>query len=257
MANDDQQTAPYFYGLQPYNFSRDRLYRVYVSEKMLVGAYVAGQIYDEHSAAIHFQHASLFFRPLVRYWLTKRLERETLYDSLDPFGSSFMEQDPRNFRILRSEVARTRFRRNRSRWTRFNVGVVEIELLVGVKRRFILVGDQPPDAIMQLMLEFDPELEITGKPNPLPLPKPISPAAQRRSFVVLGFFLIALSVLIGYLALTRVPPRPTDWPLVVFNLMAAIWTFVMAWRVSGTQPEADSSAGPDRSAAKDSGEIEH
>ena len=125
MTDDKEQPTPFFYGLQPRWLSWDRLYRIYVSDKMIAGAYVAGQIYDEQSAAVQLQQAMLFLRPIVRRRLAQRCERETLYDAHDPFGPSFVGHDARNFQILRSDVAQVRFRRNRSLWTRFNVGKEE------------------------------------------------------------------------------------------------------------------------------------
>jgi hypothetical protein len=114
---------------------------------MLAGAYVAGQLYDESSAALQLQATALIFWPLVRKWLAQRRERELMYDSLDPFDPALLTLDERNFQIVRTDVARTWFRRNRSRWAAFNVGVVELELLGGTRRRLILAGNQPDPAM--------------------------------------------------------------------------------------------------------------
>jgi hypothetical protein len=151
----------FFYGLQPRWLSWDRLYRVYVCDRMLAGAYVAGQFYDEPSAAIQLQLLGLFLRPLVRRWLAQRQEREAMYDVADPFDPSLLNYDRRNFQVPRSEVTRTRFRRNRSLWTAFNVGVVELELVDSTRMRFLLVGDQQPDEVLDLMREFDPDIEVS------------------------------------------------------------------------------------------------
>src|SRR5262249_50669798 len=125
MTDAGLQPERFFYGLQRRWLSSDRLYRVYVCDKMLAGAYIAGQLYDEQSAALQLQQLALFLRPLVWRRLEQRRERETLYDSVDPFGPSLLGHDQRNFQIVRSDVARTRFRRNRSLWCPFNVGRVE------------------------------------------------------------------------------------------------------------------------------------
>jgi hypothetical protein len=232
-----RQPDAFFYGLQPRWLSGDRLYRVYVSDKMLVGAYVAGPLYDEQSAALQLQQLGPFLRPLVRRRLAQRLERETLYDSLDPFAQSLLDFDPLNFQVLRSDIARTRFRRNRSLWTRYNVGVVELELLDGTTRRLILVGDQQPDDVLRLMQAFDAAIEITGKPNPLPRPKPMSPAGQRFLFVLLAGLLIGFAALFSYVAVAGVAHNPTLLPVAVVNVLAAGWCLVQAWRVPNNRPK--------------------
>ena len=142
---------------------QDRFYRIYVSDKLLAGAYVAGQFYDERSARLQLQQAALFFGPFVRRCLIRRQEREAFYDSSDPFSPPFLEHDQRNFQIERMVVARTRLRRRRSLWTPINAGVLELELLDGSIRRFILAGEQHADDVLELLRTFDPWIEVSGK----------------------------------------------------------------------------------------------
>jgi len=161
MTGHEEPTARFFYGLQPRWTSGDRLYRVHVSSEMMAGASIAGQFYDEESAFHQLQHFSVFVLPLIRRGVARRWEREAFYDGIDPFGPALLEQDARNFQLRRSEVARTRFRKKRSLWTPLNVGVVVLECLDGTTRRFILVGDQEPDAVLELIQVFDPDVEVT------------------------------------------------------------------------------------------------
>lgn len=132
---------------------------------MLAGAWIAGQVYDEE-AAHKFQELYFLLFPLVRRWLARRREREGLYDSIDPFGPELLEHDRRSFQIRRSEVAWTRFQRNRSLHATSNVGVFELGRLGVKKMKFILTGDQQPDRVLELPLRFDRVIEVTGKASP-------------------------------------------------------------------------------------------
>jgi hypothetical protein len=240
MSTGDMPRLRFFYGLQPRWFKWDRLYRIYISDRMLAGAYVAGQFYDEHSAALQLQQMGPILSPLVQSRLAQRRERETLYDSVEPFGNAFLQQDERNFQISRSEVVRTRFRRNRSYWTPFNVGVLELELLDGKKHRFILVGDQQPDEILMMVQRFDPLIDVTGKPNPRPYPKAMSPAVKRRNLAVIGILLMCFAGLFGYLGIVGIDgnvANPIHLPMAVVNGLAGLWTFMRAWKMRRSQPQ--------------------
>jgi hypothetical protein len=239
MAYGEERSPDFFYGLQPRWLSWDRLYRVYVSDQMLAGAYIAGQVYDEQSAAVQLQQMGLVLRPLVRRLLAQRQQREARFDALDPFGPALLDQDPRNFQILRTDVARMRFRRNRSLWTAFNVGVVELELLDGTRRRFILVGDQEPDTVLSLLQRFHPDPEVTGKPNRRPHPKPMSPSGRRRTLVLAAGLLLGFGALFGYAAWGGIAPNPAPLPIAVVNMLLGGWCLARAWRVSENQPIAE------------------
>jgi hypothetical protein len=236
MAVDTVQALGFFNGLQPRALRADRLFRIYVSPKMLAGAYLAGQIYDEQSAALQLQSAGLFLYPLVRRWLARRREREALYDTLNPFSPLFLEQDARNFHIPRSEVARTHLRRNRSLWTAFNVGKVEVEFLDGSVRRFILVGYQQVEEIFSLMKTFDPDIEATGKSKSLPQPKGLAPAQRQLLLVLMGLMLLGFAIFFGYAWWGGRGNAPKLLPLAIVNSLAAIWCFLMAWRTGRNKP---------------------
>jgi hypothetical protein len=239
MTDGGEQPARFFYGLQPRWLSWDRLYRVYVSDKMLSGAYIAGQLYDEQSAALQLQQLGLFLRPLVRRRFAQRQEREAMYDAVDPFGPLLLSHDKRNFQIARSDVVRTRFQRNRSLWAPFNVGAVELELLDGTTLRFILVGDQQPDDILRIIQRFDPAVEVSGKPNPLARPKPMSPGGKRFYFAMLACLFLGFGGLFGYVAGAGLAPDPMHWPLAIVNAFMGIWCLVKAWKIPENRPEPD------------------
>lgn len=228
MTKSEKRSARFFYGLQPRWLSWDCLYRVYVCDTMLAGAYVAGQLYDEQSAAIQLQQIALFLRPLVRHRLAQRQQREALYDSVDPFGPSLLDHDQRNFQIPRSDVTRTRFRRNRSLWAGFNVGTVQLELLDGKTLQFILVGNQQSDEVLRMMQEFDPAIEVTGKPKSQPRPKPISPAGRRFYFALLSVLLLGFGALFGYVAMAGLAPNPSHLLLATVNILVGVWCLVKA-----------------------------
>lgn len=236
MKDDKGQPAPFFYGLQPRWLSWDRLYRIYVSDKMVAGAYIAGQIYDEQSATVQLQQMRSLLRPIVRRRLAQRCERETLYDAHDPFGPSFLGHDARNFQILRSDVAQVRFRRNRSLRTRFNVGSVELLFLDGSTNRLILVGDQDPGTVMSLMQVFDAAMEVTGKPNPLPRPKPISATRKRTLLLRLAGLFICFGALFVAVAVAGVASNPAYIPIAVVNALAGGWCLLRAWRIPLDSP---------------------
>lgn len=202
---------------------------------MLAGAHVAGQFYDQRSAALQLQQLGPFLPPPVRRYLARRREQESLYDSFDPFGPELLWKDPRNFQIPLSALARTRFQRNRSLRAPFNVGVVELELVDGTKRRLILVRDQEPDAILELVRRFDPATVVTGTPNPLSHPKPMSTAGKRLYFELLAGFLIASGVFFGCAAWAGVVPNPAYWPLAAVNILLGGWCLVKAWKVAERQ----------------------
>jgi hypothetical protein len=126
MSKTATRRVDFFYGLEPGWLSSDRLYKVYVSQNMLAGAYVAGQFYDGAAAARQLQQAIVLFWPLVRRGLKRRSEREAHYDSSDPFSAEFLHCDSRNFQVSRSDCIGIRLLRKRSFWVPVNAGTIEI-----------------------------------------------------------------------------------------------------------------------------------
>jgi hypothetical protein len=186
-------------------------------------------------------------RPLVGRLLAGRRDREALYDSIDPFGPELPAQDARNFRIPRSDVAQTRFRRNRSLWTPSNVGSIEIRTSDGAVRRLILVGDQNADAILDLIRRFDPATEVTGRPTVRH--KPLTSAGRRVWYGLLAVLLFGAGGLFGYAAWAGMgAPNLLRWPLAVGSLVAGGWCFARVLRDSDVRSESDTAAESDRAA---------
>jgi hypothetical protein len=109
MSQAAPRPAPSFTAVDPRWTRWDRVFRIYASEEMLVGGYVAGQFYNEVSAHAQLQHLAPLLFPLVHYKLEQRRKRELFYDSIDPFAPELLAHDPRNLQILRRDVARVRF----------------------------------------------------------------------------------------------------------------------------------------------------
>lgn len=221
---------PFFHGLQPRWTRFDRLYRVYVSKQSLAGAYIAGQIQDEDTAVIMFQHFTPLLYPWIQRILDRRRERESLYDSIDPFSTRFLELDPRNFRIAREDVVRSRFNRNRSIWTPLNSGVVMIELIDGRVRRFILVGEQATDDVLELMKRFDPAIEIYGRTKPSPR---ANSNPTRNNRLVYGWFaliLFCLALLFTSFALDAPVKKPNFISLAIVNSLAGAYCLARSLR---------------------------
>lgn len=231
MVNTDHTPAPFFYGLQGHWLSRDRLYRVYVGDQMLAGAYVAGQVYDEQVAALQFQQAFFLLRPWVRRWLEQRQKREKLYDGIDPFTPAFLDLDARNFQLPRTDVQQVHFRRNRSWHMPYNVGSVEITLLDGTRRRFILLDQQDPEAVLQRLRQFAPDLEVTGKLTPWPRPTPLTPTQFRFFYLLMAVMFLACGVFFGYVHFAGlVRPHPFYLLMAAINILAGLGCIVAAWR---------------------------
>ncbi|MFH1300779.1 MAG: hypothetical protein ABIK07_06930 [Planctomycetota bacterium] len=212
---------PYFYGLTPRWFKWDRHYRIYLTPDRICGAYIAGQIFDEQSAAIQLQLFYLFLRNFVKRTLKKRKDLEARYDVMDPTESSFLEEDHRNFHIDRRQVVSITVNRKHSYWTPNNVGTVNIELTDGSVRRFILVSDQNADQIAAELRLFSPDTDISGKSVPHPIQRQPQRSDWLRfafiSFVLFGFALFFLVAAILQL------PRMNSYLMAPLNLIGALY----------------------------------
>jgi hypothetical protein len=150
----------WFYGLQPRWFTWDRLYKVYLLKECIVGAYLAGQVYDELSGEIQLVRPAFILAPLMSMWVRrivrKRAAREEHYDSLAPDSEEFLAADSRNFRIQADEVERATVSRARALWTwgASNSGSIRIMLRSGEQRRFILVNDQDVARIEEALVQL-------------------------------------------------------------------------------------------------------
>lgn len=146
-----------FYGLQPRWTGWDRLFKIYALPDAIAGAYIAGQVYDEASGRAQLIAPAgilgLFMVPWVRRMVRRRQEREASYASLDPGSDEFLAVDSRNFVIERADVEHVTIRRRRALWTwgATNSGTIEFALWGGVKRRFILIGEQDTDGVARAL----------------------------------------------------------------------------------------------------------
>jgi hypothetical protein len=158
MARDKRRRAGYFFGQELFWLRPNRLYRLYASDRMLAGAYVAGQVYDVDSALELWDWFALPLWPLLRRLLARRREREARHDAADPFSPRFLELDRRNFYIPREHIRRARLRRGWL-WARSHSGLLELELLSGPARRFVLVGEQDVQHVREILTKLRLEIE--------------------------------------------------------------------------------------------------
>ena len=67
--------------------------------------------------------------------------------------------------------------------------------------KLILIGHQQPDRVLELLLRFDPVIEVTGKASPRPVKKQLSPRAVQFYVAVLAAILFGFAVAFGYCAM--------------------------------------------------------
>tara|TARA_R110001592_G_scaffold27741_9_gene102502 strand:+ start:45463 stop:46179 length:717 start_codon:yes stop_codon:yes gene_type:complete len=211
----------YFYALEPRWFRRDRHYRIYLMPDRLCGAYIAGQIFDEQSAAIQLQTFYLFFRYFVKRTLKKRKDREARYDSMDLTENSILQEDDRNFHIDRRQVVSIAVNRKHSFWTPINVGTVKIELTDGSVRRFILIQHQNADQIAKELSLFSPDTDISGKSVPHPIHRKPQQSDWLR-FVFVSFVLFGFALFFLVAAILKLP-RMNSLLMAPLNLIGALY----------------------------------
>lgn len=186
---------PFFYGLEPRWLTSNHLYRIYVRETMLSGAWIAKHISDQESAAAYLGQLAPLLSGFFSRESKRRREREYFYDSANPFVPKFLDHDSRNFQVSRAEVVGCRLQRRRSYWTPFNVGTIELKMLDGSVRKLILYGDQDADAVLDIMRAFDPSIDAVGVWVATPirrLPNPRRTRWARRIRIVSAIFCSAL-----------------------------------------------------------------
>ena len=156
--------CPTFFGLNPRWYKRDQLYRFYVTSEMLCGAYVAGQIQDERTAALQLQALNLFVGGYVRRLLKRRADLEAQYDNMNPCSDAFLDADTRNFQILRRDVVSCTITHKRRLWTPNNTGTLHVNIASGEKRQFIIVGDQDARYVAESLGRFCNSINEVGHP---------------------------------------------------------------------------------------------
>ncbi len=158
---------PFFYALQPKELTTDRFYKVFVTERAICGAWVAGQYYDRQSAQGQLVATTgllgLLLSPLIKRWIRQRQEREQHYETIDPDGPDFLTADKRNFRLARLDIAgaliKPKPKMSMRPWAKGNR--LEINMADGTKMQFILVGDQDAEHVRALLARIVPSVEIT------------------------------------------------------------------------------------------------
>lgn len=151
----------FFYGLEG-----NKLYKVYVTEGALCGAKVASNIYDEATAratTVHFGLLGLLLsRKIARDTLRKRAEKEALYDATEPGGPTFMTTDKANFSLGSAGITRIVVNEKKSGLKALlNGGAgVEVHTAEGKKRRFVLIGDQNPGYVKNLIARSYSTVEL-------------------------------------------------------------------------------------------------
>jgi hypothetical protein len=163
----NSQRPPFFYALQPKELTADRFYKIFVTERAICGAWVAGQYYDEQSAQGQLMATGgllgLLLSPFIKRWIRQRHEREQRYEAIDPDGPDFLTADRRNFRLARLDIAgvviKPKAKISMHHWAAGNR--LEINMADGTKMRFILVGDQEAEQVRALLARIVPSVEIT------------------------------------------------------------------------------------------------
>jgi len=160
----------FFYALQPKELVADRFYKIFVTERAICGAWLAGQFYDHQSTRAQLMYLggviAFLLSPLTNRSIRQRYERERRYETISPDGPDFLPADKRNFRLVPMDVARAVIKRRSRMWTRYWAAgdVLEISTVDGARMRFILVGDLGSERVRELIarivpnVEFDPRL---------------------------------------------------------------------------------------------------
>ncbi|MFO0899624.1 MAG: hypothetical protein U0836_19525 [Pirellulales bacterium] len=207
MPESAQGQANYFYALELRTFTRNRTYRVYVCDKKLVGAYMAGEVHNELSAQVMFHQIWPLMAPFVRRWLAKRKELEAYYDTLDPWSPETLRADTRNFELPRNHVLRSNFRRDRSWLTPDNYGRIDFELLDGSRRRLLVLGPDDQEAVIALLQVFDPKLVLSGQYRPVRKPAPKTPEQLRKKAIGAHLMLLLVGAVFLAFALSTAAKR--------------------------------------------------
>jgi len=223
----------YFDAIEPHALRSDRVYRVYVGERKLAGAYVAGQWRDDESL-----RRQLAQNAWLAYFLRKASQRRcdawqarlAFYAGVDPFAPSFLTNDARNFHIPASNVLRIRFRRKVTQRAPLHAGVIDFQLADG-KRRLILCGEEKADDVIDWLRRLDPAIEVSGQAEKR-LPMHLQPRSVRRRDFFSGaglmlFFAIAIVAMMAWI------PDPRLLLAAPASLVTAIVLFYRGWKLRG------------------------
>jgi hypothetical protein len=198
---------------------------------MIAGAYVAGQIHNAESfdqLFAAYPWVGWLLRPLRTRILAKRRAREMLYDQVDPFGGEMLGLEARNFQIARADIARIRFHYKRTMRSPNDVGVADLHLFDGTRRRLIVAGGYHADAVVRHLRELDPAIEVSGSAQ---YRSPHEHARFRpRDYVTVGIFFLVIAF--GLLAIVVWTGLNDPRMNIVLGLCAGVscLSFLNAWR---------------------------
>lgn len=191
--------CPFFYAIEPSKLGWNRVYKVYVTDSGIAGAWIAGQLYDEHSARTQLQQLYPFLRGWVRKKLEQRRDLEARYDQLPPSSHEFLNQDQRNFRISRMEIHHLRLERKYSLHIGGrNAGILRVSLADRTTRKLIITDDQSADDVSAMLRPVFGAIEETGSHKP---PRELTPEQEARvyhwrAFIILGAMAAMLAMLL-------------------------------------------------------------
>jgi hypothetical protein len=236
--------APYFYAAEQRGWLRDRLFRVYVNERMVAGVYIAGQVREDPSFWEGFARRRFLVKwlilPVVKRILARRAQREAFYDRVDPFEEGLANLDRRNFQIPGSEIVRIRFRHKHLRYVIGSVAIVHLCAFDGTSRRLVVMGNVEPEGVVEGLRLLDPAIEVEGV-------DPFKSCSERRRIYALRDLsragAIALWIGIGAAAV---------WALELINdlrvaqlavwcIVCGCWTMLKAWKMSRASQKRQSS----------------
>ncbi len=190
----DAQRRPFFYANRTRWLWGDQYFKIYVSTDVLAGAYIAGQFAEPRSIKAQY---GWVIQPYADQCLLKRLHREARYEDCDPFSTSFLELDSRNFHILRSDVDSVVVSKAPSLFYQTSVGTVAIQTHSGSDHKLILLGEQSFDRVLKALSVFAPDAQVDAT----------RVTARYMIVPLLGAVLIALGMTLYFLNID-VPVEP-------------------------------------------------
>jgi hypothetical protein len=155
----------FFYAVERHAWTRDALYRVYLQDRRLAGAWIAGPVRDAASCQLQYGGHWTFnwlLRRITKKALAQRAEREAFYDEIDPFVDGFRELDRRNFQFSEADIRRIRVKYERVNDVPGSVGTVEIDTLCGARNKLIVLGGWLPDELVDRLRLVDRGIEVEG-----------------------------------------------------------------------------------------------
>jgi len=149
-----------FVALEYYALILNRIYLVFVGDRMISGAYMGGPV-----AANPFPEAA--WNP--EYWISER--RLARYGGMNVSGPEFRSRHWMNFQLARADIARVRFDRT-PKWGMGNVphsGRLHVEWRDGTRREFILLGRQDGPSLRDRLLPLGASMSV-GSEDVVPSP---------------------------------------------------------------------------------------